>query len=354
MDLSMVNTLLELTGGPAFAVRDGRLAACTASARELGLADGQKLAELLPDALMPEPGDGALESDVLLCDRIWTLRAAQTEDVTLCYLRPGASLTPPPNEATLLYVAGSIRQALQDLYIALDGMGGADSNTNPALSHQAALAMRSVYRLRRTAGDLELFSRLRAGTYRLNRQRLPLTAAADRFCRETADLLQAVDLHLHWKLPETEANAVLDWPLAEALLRELLVNAAAHAPDRQLYLELRLVGRRRVCFSIRNRAEQTKQNPSFHRYAMETRSDLEGGVGLGLSLVSQGADCHGGTLLLSTEDDGWTTALLTLTLGEQEDSGSWSPIQFPQAEEHPGLTAFSTILPPEAFLPENL
>ena len=58
--------------------------------------------------------------------------------------------------------------------------------------------------------------------------------------------------------------------------------------------------------------------------------------------------------MLSTEEEGETTALLTLTLGEQKELGDRSPIQYPEAEEHPGLVAFSTVLPPEVFDPENL
>lgn len=351
MELSTVKACLELTGAPAFAVQNGIVSFCVPAARELGLVEGRTVHNVLPDALLPEPGGGTLESEIVLADRLWTLRAVAAEDWVLCTLRPGQSQTPAPNEATLLYVAGSIRLALQDLFVAIDGAGDSAGGDTPG---NAALAMRSVYRLRRTAGDLELFSRLRTGRYHLNRQKLSLAAETDRFCRETAELLESADLHLQWKLPETEISAVLDWSLTACLLRELLVNAAAHTADRQLRLELSKVGTGRICFSVQNQAAGVPQDAPFHRYAAQERGDLEGGVGLGLSMVSQGAACQGGTFLLSTDPEGRTTALLTLPLGAQADSGSRSPIQFPEAEPDPGLTAFSPVLPPQVYSLECL
>lgn len=351
MELSTVKACLELTGGPAFAIQRGTVAFSLPAAQELGILVGETIHSLLPDAVLPESGEGTLESEVVLAERLWTLRAAEAEDWVLCTLRPGQSQTPPPNESTLLYVAGSIRQALQDLFVAIDGAGDTVGIEGP---QNAALAMRSVYRLRRTAGDLELFSRLRSGKYSLNRQRLALVSETDRFCRETAELLESANLHLQWKLPETELNAVLDWSLNACLLRELLVNAAAHAADRQLRLELSRVGTGRVCFSIQNQASGVPQDNPFHRYAAQERTDLEGGVGLGLSMVSQGAAFQGGSFLLSTDAEGKTTALLTLPLGAQTDDSSHSPIQFPETEPDYGLTAFSPILPPQVYSPENL
>ncbi|MBO4211296.1 MAG: HAMP domain-containing histidine kinase [Oscillospiraceae bacterium] len=353
MDQFVVNAFLELTGGPSFVVRAGKLECCNPAAQALGLREGQSVSAALPDAVLPKPGEGPVESDVVLSDHIWTLRAVPAELLCFCSLRPGASLSPPPNDTTMLYIAGSIRYALQDLSVALDGIGGQESKVLQPLSRQAALAMRGVYRLRRTAGDLELFARLRAGTFRLNRQECRLVIAFDQFCRETADLLESAELQLSWQLPPSDFSAVLDWPLTRAMLRELIANAAAHSSDRLVRLELTRIGMRRVCFAVRNQADRRPDQP-FHRYAQAESSDLNGGLGVGLSLVSQGAACHGGTLVFSTEEDGETTVLLTLPLGEQEDLYSRSSVQYPEAEEHPGLTAFSTILPPEAFAPENL
>ena len=265
MDLSTVKACLELSGGPAFAIQKGTVAFSLPAAQELGILAGKTIHSLLPDAILPEPGEGMLETEVVLAERLWTLRAAEAEDWVLCTLRPGQSQTPPPNESTLLYVAGSIRQALQDLFVAIDGVRDATAADAP---QNAALAMRSVYRLRRTAGDLELFSRLRSGKYCLNRQRWALVSETDRFCRETAELLESANLQLRWKLPETELHAGMDWDLNACLLRELLVNAAAHTADRQLQLELRRVGTGRICFSVQNQAADVPQENPFHRYAV--------------------------------------------------------------------------------------
>lgn len=354
MDLSVLKTVLGLTEGPSFAVVAGRLALCSPEAQALGLADGQEARSVLAETMLPGPDEEAAVSALFLHDRIWTLRAVPFADSILCTLRPGSQIAPPPNEATLLHVAGSIRQALHDLNTALDGLA-ADPPAGGQSEHNAALAMRSVYRLRRTAGDLELFARLRSGTFQPSRRRWELVSATDRFCLETAELLRSGGLDLSWKLPEREFTALVDWPLTAALLRELLLNAAAHAADGEIRLELSRPGEHRASFTVRNRSKGGKPAQiSFYRYAQEERADLEGGLGLGVSLVSQGAACLGGTLMLSMEENGETAAVLSIALEDKDKSQNRSPVQVPELSQDEGLTAFSPILPPELYGPDNL
>ncbi len=351
MEFSTIKALLELAGGPAFALENGMICFSDPEAAALGLTAGAPLAAVLPDVPLPTVSGEATEIAVVLDGRNWTLRAVVTGGMTACFLRPIRSLTPAPNESTLLHTAGSIRLALQDLLTALDAMADTISG-DPAATRQASLALRSVYRLRRTAGDLELLAALCAGTFRLCRRDCRPVAATAALCAELAELLAPAGRTLRWKLPKHELPCRMDWALTAALLRELIANAAADTRDGDIQLTLTHTGKNRLRFAIRNSPAGPLPEAPFHRHAAE-QSDLRGSAGIGLSLVSAGAACHGGKLLLSAEAEGAVTALLTLATSETEDETVRSPVFLPQ-DPDVNLIALSQILPPECFHPENL
>ncbi len=352
MELNAIKALLELTGGPSFALENGSICCADPKATALGLTPGASLSLLLPDlSPLQTAADGTAEIPLFLAGRNWNLRIVAAGEITLCFLRSPHNIAPAPNESTLLHTAGSIRLALQDFLVALDSMADRLCD-KPETAQQAALALRSVYRLRRTAGDLELLASLCAGTFRrVCRPCLPVAAAAE-LCAELAELLRPAGCTLRWELPKREFPCCLDWPLTAALLRELIANAAANTLDGQIHLTLTKIGKNRLCFMVRNTPSTPLPESSFHRHAAE-QSDPLGGAGLGLSLVSAGAECHGGGLILSQSGDGSVAALLTLTASDTEDETVRSPVQLPQDPDI-NLVALSPVLPTELYRPEDL
>ncbi len=349
MEFSTIKALLELAGGPAFALENGVICFSDPEAAALGLIAGTALAEILPDAPLPPAGASA-EAPVVLAGRSWTLRAYDAGEMTACFLRPLRSLIPAPNENTLLHTAGSIRLALQDLLTALDA--AADTAADADAARRLAPALRSVYQLRRTAGDLELLAALCAGSFRLCRKSCHPVAATAALCAELAELLGPAGRSLRWKLPAREIPCCMDGALTAALLRELIANAAADTADGSILLTLTQSGKDQLCFAVRNSPGTALPEAPFHRHAAE-RSDLKGGAGLGLSLVSAGAECHGGRLLLSTDAEGAVTALLTLRASERADETVRSAVQLPQDPDL-NLVALSQILPADCYRPEDL
>lgn len=349
MELSALRRLLELTPEPAFAAGEGRILCRNPQAAALGLEEGPS--ELL-QALRPSgAGEAPAETELLFQGRPWVLRAADMEGLTLCLLRPAESRSPAPNENTLLRTAGSIRSALQDLTTALDVMTDA-LEADPEGLRQTALALRSVYRLRRTVVELELYARLRAGTYRLCRRNCSVVGAVSGLCVEFRELLRPVGIDLRWELPARELSLCLDWVLIAALLRELLSNAAADAADGRIRLTLSRTGERRLRFTVENRPAGPLPETLFGRHAAEV-PDLRTGVGLGLSLAAAAAEYHGGGLLLSADGEGTVTALLSVETAAEEDPQVNCLIQYPTGPEA-ALLALSPVLPPASYRPEEL
>ena len=352
MEASGIEELGKLTGGPAFAVQDGVIRIANPEAQTLGLQTGKTLADVLPQLRLPQPDEAPAETVILLDQRVWSLRFLAEGEAWNCFLRPQPLEIPAPNESTLLHTAGSIRNALQDIHVALDALAERITPGDPLVSRQAALALRSVYRLRRTAGELELFSRLRMGSYQLRTENCPVAAKTAIFCGETRELLRSGGFELSWSLPKQDVSFCLDWPLTAALLRELLANAAANSADGKLRLELTRADRNRLRFAVMNRQAEELPATLFHRHA-QPDTLLEGGLGLGLSTVSAGAAAHGGGLMLSRAGDGTVTALLSITAGKSAGSGVRNLVQLPDSTDA-ALEAFSGILPPEVFRPEDL
>lgn len=349
MDLERIKSILELPGGPAFAAVDGELVWGTAEAAALGLCPGRMVSEFLAEDL-PVPGEGALEARVRLGGAVWLLRATAEADCALCFLRREPPRTPAPNENTLLRSAGSIRLALHEFSVALEAL--TDAAAPEEVSHYGAAALRSVYRLRRTAEEMELYAHLRDGSYRLTFRDVSVLSTAAAWFGELAELLQRAKIQLSWELPQRDFILRLDWPLVTVLLQGLIANAAANSADGCVRLKLARGEERRLLITVSNRPAAPLPASLFDLHA-DPQQDLRPGIGLGLSVISAGAACHGGSLLLSADQSGLVTALLSVTGEEGVADINRSFIQIPMGTDA-DLVALSPVLPPELYRPEEL
>ena len=351
MEAAAYQQILALTGGPAFAVREGRLALCTPQAGELGLKDGAPFAECFPGAELPGAGEPAVISSCRLAGQSWQLRAAAAEGTVLCFLCPEERFLPAANARTVAHTAGAIRTVLQDLTTSLNSLAELPAAAEQPFAGCAAEALRSVYRLRRTAAALEQFARLQGGSYAPRWGRLELTMAMNELGGQLRELLAATGLSLELRIPARPLEACLDWPLTASLLRELTANAAANAGDGRVTLELSAEGPDRVRFTLRNRPGAPLPEALFHRHAAR-RDEGFGGLGLGLSLVSAGAACQGGSFLISADAEGEVTALLSLPRYGGEAELCFESRRSLDPEEN--LIALSPILPARLYRLEDL
>lgn len=344
MDRSAIEALLGLTEGPAFAVREGQIVLTTPEAEALGLRIGAALPAFLGECA---GGERLWE----LGNRTLLLRSVRLEDWLLCVLRPQPAPVDAPNEQTLIRTAGSIRGALQDLTLAMNGLADLPALTEAPYAARAAAVIRSLYRLRRMAGSLETFAQLRAGTYPLNRRSCNLSAQTALLCGEFRELLEHLGLRLNCELPPRDLIANVDWPLTAAMLRELLANAAANAADGEVRLSMTPMGEDGVRFEVVNRPAAGLGEIPFQSH-LETEA-LQAAAGLGLSLVRAGAACHGGGFLLSQGSDGRVTAVLRIRANREPDQKLRVRIDDVSGSEA-ALEALSQLLPRELYRLEGL
>ena len=350
MDQKRITAILELPGGPAFAAADGRVLCAVNGAEALGFSVGAPFSDLLRGLGLPSPGDAPLEALVPLGRDVWQLRATAETDCVLCFLRPAVSTNQAPNEGTLLRAAGSIRLALNEVNAALDSLTLSAESKDQVRG--GALALRSVYRLRRTAEALELFARLRSGTYRPRGQEVAVLPTVLAFLGELGELLRPTGLRLSWTLPKRDFRLCLDWPLLSVLLLELIANAAANSADGRIQVRLTRPDEQRLLFAVSNRTDGPLPE-ALARIHTDPGQSLSAGLGLGISLISAGAAGHGGSLLLSAEADGTVTALLSAAALSPAEPDVRNCFQLPTGAEA-ALIVHSSILPPESYRPEDL
>ena len=198
--------------------------------------------------------------------------------------------------------AGSMRKSLQALSVSLDLLSDKLDLADETVSRQAAAAMQSIYQLQRTAAYMDLFRQFNSGDYRLDLQKADLSAFLQQFAEMAKDMLACSGIRLLTELPKTPVIGYVDRRLIELLAWELLGNAAAHASDSQVRLTLRRPQPRLLVLTVQNRSDQDLPEQLFSRFS-EQPTESTDTVGLGLQVVSLGAQRHGGSLVLSRGPD---------------------------------------------------
>ena len=137
--------LFDLFSEPVLLLRDGRIAACSAGARAMGLAVGAD-APTLPDI----PSGGA-SLELTLAGRPRTVTARPLEDGMLLLVQP--EQTELLSAQTLLAVSHALQTPLEELFSAGETLVPVlEELEDSSLQHSTAVCQRALYRLLRLCG----------------------------------------------------------------------------------------------------------------------------------------------------------------------------------------------------------
>ena len=329
---------------PAFTVREATVCEANKSAARLGFAQGT----VLPASFF----DGEDRTRELTVNgSVYVLRWTETEGCRSCRLAPKAEAPKPPavTLATLNRASGAVRGALQELLTALDGLSDHLDLDDPAVSRRGSAALRSVYRLERTAVHMSLFRMLLSGQYPLRRKHTDLSEKLAHLLEEAEDLLRSRQIRLDAQLPERTICCILDWDLVSFIIWELLENAVGEAGS-DVSLSVVRRDRRHLIITVQNLPGKPLPEHLQNRWAQEPETPDElGKTGMGLSLVDAAVKCHGGRLLLSADEKGMLTAMACIRLPDREDPALSHRPASPMTSLDLGLTVLSPRLPDEVF-----
>ena len=206
----------------------------------------------------------------------------------------------------------SLRNSLQGVLTGMDLLS--DYLSEEEAFHCAGNVLRGMYQLERTSWNLNLLFRLQRGEYSVRAEHCDLHDFWGELFERAGSLLRELGLTLDAELSPRCLSGCLDPILTEALFWNLLDNAAANAADGRLRVELSAPEAGQLLLRMENRAD-----PAALRLPLGSAEEpaFSDALGLGLSLIREGAAAHGGSLLLSADRKGLVTALLRLDVSAE-------------------------------------
>ena len=345
--------LFDLFSEPVLLLRDGRIAACSAGARAMGLAVGAD-APTLPDI----PSGGA-SLELTLAGRPRTVTARPLEDGMLLLVQP--EQTEPLSAQTLLAVSHALQTPLEELFSAGETLVPVlEELEDSRLQHSTAVCQRALYRLLRLCGHLRDFGGGLSGELTLRREKTELCGYFDSLCEQLESLCAELGVSLREKLPARQFYGWIDRKRLGSAICELLSNALKYTPcGGSILLELTRHEQNAV-ITIADSGEGmdgetlAEAFSKFGRFA--PLDDGRRGAGFGLPLVQQIIQLHGGTLLLQGRAEGAAVSiLLPLSAPGKEQLSLHSPVLVPEdGAPNAALIALADVLPPEVYDTRNL
>jgi hypothetical protein len=266
----------------------------------------------------------------------------------------------PPEPAAPEYAAvpgmvGGIRESIQDLNTAVEGLADSINATQPALT-ASTLARRSLYRLERVASRLDWFYRLSTGAVSCRPQNCCPAAIVRRLSEYADGLLHTRALRLDYDDGGARWNGCVDTELLELIFWEVLscLTAQTESGDPQIRLRRLHRDQLQLTFAVPNHTgdlpDLLETLPRFDEKDPSTWRRRE----LGLGIASMAARLHGGSLLLSADRDGPLRVVVTLRMEAQPGETLHEPHSIVAGSLHPGMVLLSEQLPLEAYSIEDL
>ncbi|MGI2336551.1 MAG: ATP-binding protein [Dehalogenimonas sp.] len=191
----------------------------------------------------------------------------------------------------------------------------------PTDERQLGIIKEESVLLTRLIADLRDLSMAEAGQLKLDLSPIDLGDLACRKMDQFRPLAEAKEITLHCQNPGQLPPISGDWVRLEQVLANLLSNALRHTPDGgRISLELapgQLGNHPAVTISLSDTGEGMNPealNHIFDRFyrVEDSRSRLEGGAGLGLSIVKQMVLAHGGKVSVQSQPNKGTMFTIIL------------------------------------------
>ncbi len=181
---------------------------------------------------------------------------------------------------------------------------------------RANAIQRQVDRLARLSDALLDITRITAGRLELQRERADLAALVRDGVARVADDAAAARCALTVDVPDP-VEAVLDAQRMEQVIDNLLSNALKYGREAPISVALRREGERAV-LAVADRGigiAPEHHDRIFGRFERAVSSRRYGGLGLGLWIVRQIVEAHGGTIRVESAPGAGSTFTVELPLG---------------------------------------
>jgi signal transduction histidine kinase len=251
-----------------------------------------------------------------------------------------------------------LRTPLTLLVAPLETLSNSDMLPEPARLELAS-AMRNGYRLIKLVNDLLDISKIEAGKLNLRMGPTDLSRLIDETVRPWRPALQKRGVRLEVDAPKS-LPLVADAERLEQVMLNLFSNAVKHTPDEG---EIRVSAARSgegLRLTIQNSGEGIDPDDVpriFERFgqSMHSRGRRFGSTGLGLAVVREIVQLHGGTVQLDNLPGVSAAFVVNLPLGAEPDEAALSSVPSPSRMELAQYQATATVesLPSAPATPAN-
>lgn len=249
----------------------------------------------------------------------------------------------------LAHSVKSIRSSLHGMYNALAGLSDfVESAESEPYQTSFNGILQGIYRLERTAQNLDLLQKLSCGSYAFDPEQTDMVGCLSAILEHAKDLLLYAGIRLEYELPEKLFNGNLDRTLFEAVFWNALSNAAANTKNGTVCVTAAHRGNF-LQLTFRSGGTLLAQPKLFARYQRAVDElPANSGSGFGLSVIRMAAERHGGTVLFSEKPGEEVAFMVTLDLTRPVTANVRSPLPV-EATLSKGLVHLSELLPREAY-----
>lgn len=341
-NLTERNTVLDTLVLPAFLVRGGSIVQANLAAAGLMIQPGTPVRQLLHTGIR-EYGEFSQGRMYLTLSLDGTLRGAtvtKLNDDDLFQLEQDEN-----RELTALSLAAmQLREPLTKALISAERL------YDPQSGDEALRLNRGLYQMLRILGNMA-----DAAEPSFHPETVDICGVIREIFEKASALLDRSGRSVRFTGPDTPVYGLADSQQLERAILNILSNAVKFAPTVSP-IEASLQRRDQMLqLSIRDSGCGIGQEllPTlFSRYLREPGiEDSKSGLGLGMVLIKAAAQCHGGTVLVDTPEDGGTRITLTLAIRQRKDDILRSPVMLVDryGERDHALIELSDVLPPELY-----
>lgn len=221
---------------------------------------------------------------------------------------------------------------------------------DPESGEDALRLNRGLYQMLRILGNMA-----DAGSPTSFQETVDISAVIAEVFEKAGALLAQAGAELRYETLETPVYSLADPNQLERAILNILSNGTKYA-GRNSKIEASLTRREDLLLlSIRDNGQGISGSllPTvFTRYQREPGiEDARNGLGLGMVLIKDAAESHGGTVLIDTPENGGTRITLTISIRQREGDTLRSPTLRPDryGDRDHALIELSDVLPPEVF-----
>ncbi|MDR0890393.1 MAG: sensor histidine kinase [Oscillospiraceae bacterium] len=259
----------------------------------------------------------------------------------------------------LINASISLRKPLHTMAAAARELFDVVGDREDPVARRAATQMnRNLYQLMRLCGQLSDGGKLLQRSYVLQREQTQLRAFFDDLVLQLRPLLGDAGFDLRYTGLSAEVTAGIDRQLIERAVYNLLSNAMKYSRRGEAIALVVAQHGRLLVVRVSDTGEGVSPKVMaqvFERYSDIGVGDPRWGIGLGLTIVHEIAQLHGGTAMVSCEEGGGTSAMFSVSLDNKPEKLRSATMHYDAwGGYHHGLIELSDVLPSELLDPQDI